>query len=279
MTIRARRYSVRIARSTRVPVRYSRISSYAKRRRAYATVAMALVVLLGPISVIGAAGSAGAASRSRSGAGTSMSRGLVPTVPIRAFERPPRLRAASILRPSVNVAPSPDFLASGRCVSVARRYQCTNPCVTSSMTWPASNDSVSCTNYVLRAINRARAMEGFAPMVLPANWYSLTISQQLFVVANLERTVRGLAPYLGINAALSAGGAPAPPARGAKPQAPPVGRGGPPRHPGGRGRGAAPRRTVAKRSDDRTEVRRWPRRRGRLRLRWRVGRWVFGFGG
>ena len=41
-------------------------------------------------------------------------------------------------------------------------------------------------------------------MVLPSNWYSLTTPEQLFVVANLERTARGLPPYLGINAALSA---------------------------------------------------------------------------
>ena len=41
-------------------------------------------------------------------------------------------------------------------------------------------------------------------MVLPTNWYSLSAAQQLFVVANLERTARGLPAYLGINAALSA---------------------------------------------------------------------------
>jgi hypothetical protein len=41
-------------------------------------------------------------------------------------------------------------------------------------------------------------------MVLPSNWYALTTPEQLFVVANLERTARGLPPYLGINAALSA---------------------------------------------------------------------------
>lgn len=41
-------------------------------------------------------------------------------------------------------------------------------------------------------------------MVLPSNWFSLTTPEQLFVVADLERTARGLPPYLGINAALSA---------------------------------------------------------------------------
>jgi len=41
-------------------------------------------------------------------------------------------------------------------------------------------------------------------MALPSNWFSLTIPEQLFVVADLERTARGLPPYVGINAALSA---------------------------------------------------------------------------
>ncbi|HEY5093245.1 MAG TPA: hypothetical protein VII60_08260 [Acidimicrobiales bacterium] len=41
-------------------------------------------------------------------------------------------------------------------------------------------------------------------MVLPNNWYSLTTAQQLFVVADLERTARGLPAYVGINSALTA---------------------------------------------------------------------------
>ncbi len=72
------------------------------------------------------------------------------------------------------------------------------------MTWPVFSNSAGCTNYVLGAINNARAVEGLGPMSLPSNWYSLTTGQQLFVVVNLERTARGLPPYLGINSALSA---------------------------------------------------------------------------
>lgn len=41
-------------------------------------------------------------------------------------------------------------------------------------------------------------------MALPSNWYTLNVTEQLFVVADLERTARGLAPYLGLNAVLSA---------------------------------------------------------------------------
>jgi hypothetical protein len=72
------------------------------------------------------------------------------------------------------------------------------------MTWPTYTNGVACTNYVLGAINVGRSDEGLAPMVLPTNWYSLSVARQLFVAANLERTARGLPAYLGLNAALSA---------------------------------------------------------------------------
>jgi hypothetical protein len=72
------------------------------------------------------------------------------------------------------------------------------------MTWPTYTNGVACTNYLLEAINAGRSNEGLDSMVLPTNWYSLSVDQQLFVVANLERTARGLPAYLGLNAALSA---------------------------------------------------------------------------
>ena len=72
------------------------------------------------------------------------------------------------------------------------------------MTWPSYTNDTQCTQYVLGAINAARSVEGLASMVLPTNWNNLTPTEQLFVVANLERTSRGLNPYLGVNATLSA---------------------------------------------------------------------------
>jgi hypothetical protein len=108
------------------------------------------------------------------------------------------------LNPVANVAPSPDFLASGLCTNPGAGWTCDNPCVTSSLTWPKYTNGVLCTGYVLEAINVGRAAEGLAPLVLPTNWYRLTQGEQLFVVADLERTARGLPPYLGINRALSA---------------------------------------------------------------------------
>lgn len=70
-----------------------------------------------------------------------------------------------------------------------------------------NNNDPTCTNYLLEAINHARAIEGVPPMTLPANWYTLTIPEQLFVLADLERVDRGLPPYLGLNRALSANAA------------------------------------------------------------------------
>ncbi len=111
---------------------------------------------------------------------------------------------ATISDPSANIAPDPDFLASGPCTGTAGAQTCANPCATSSATFTVMDGDPACDAYVLQAIDAARADEGLAPMVLPSNWTSLSTGEQLFVVANLERTARGLAPYLGINAALSA---------------------------------------------------------------------------
>ena len=110
----------------------------------------------------------------------------------------------SHLNPSANIAPSPNYLTSGTCTQTATGWSCANPCLSPSLAWPAVDNAPSCTTYVLAAINNARSLEGVPAMVLPTNWYQLTTGEQLFVVLNLERTARGLPPYLGINAALSA---------------------------------------------------------------------------
>ena len=106
--------------------------------------------------------------------------------------------------PAVNIAPSPDFLQAGSCTGTPGNFTCANPCVSSSLTWPAYSGGMACSNYILLAINAARSAEGLSPMVLPTNWSALSPAQQLFVVANLERTARGLPAYIGLNAALSA---------------------------------------------------------------------------
>ena len=109
--------------------------------------------------------------------------------------------------PSANVSPSPNFLVAGASSFVNGIWTNTNPCVVGSATginWPAFTDDPACNEYVLAAINNARAIEGVKAMVLPSNWYQLTLVEQLFVVADLERVDRGLPPYLGINSTLSA---------------------------------------------------------------------------
>jgi len=105
--------------------------------------------------------------------------------------------------PKSNIAPKPNFLRSATCTSTGSAWSCDNPCVSSqTATFPIYSNNQTCSTYVLQVINAARKLENVPPMVLPTNWYSLTPQEQLFVVANLERTARGLPPYLGINRAL-----------------------------------------------------------------------------
>ena len=118
----------------------------------------------------------------------------------------PAPKAVSISNPSANINPDPDFLVSGQSTFVGGVWTNTNPCVVGSATgiaWPGFIDTPACNNYVLTAIDNARSREGVGPMVLPSNWYTLTTPEQLFVIADLERTARGLPPYLGLNATLT----------------------------------------------------------------------------
>lgn len=116
------------------------------------------------------------------------------------------LSAAGILpprNPSSNIAPKPDFYLSGRCTSDGSGWRCPNPCVGKNLKFPAYDDGQSCAVFVLRALNAARANEGVTAMVLPTNWQRLSAPEQLFVLADLERTARGLPPFLGLNRVLS----------------------------------------------------------------------------
>ena len=112
--------------------------------------------------------------------------------------------------PASNLAPHPNFLSSGSCSVTHVAQPCTNPCVSivgrgSSLhiRFPAFTNETSCTRFVLRAINVARSVEHLTPMVLPTNWYRLDASEQLFVLADLERTARGLPAYVGLNRSLT----------------------------------------------------------------------------
>ena len=84
--------------------------------------------------------------------------------------------------PPASIPPSPNFLDS----CSERGY----------------DDSVGCLEASLAAIDNARSREGIGPMQLPGDWNGLTPEEQLFVVTNLERTARGLAPMSGMESLL-----------------------------------------------------------------------------
>jgi hypothetical protein len=132
----------------------------------------------------------------------------VPVTTTTIAKSPPVAKVpSSIPNPNANIAPSPNFLVTGHCTFANGVWGCDNPCVAGSATalsWPGFTNGVACADYVLQAINHARAVEGIHPMVLPNNWFSLTTPEQLFVVADLERTARGLPAYVGLNSALNA---------------------------------------------------------------------------
>lgn len=60
----------------------------------------------------------------------------------------------------------------------------------------------ACQQALVADINAARALEHVRPLVLPRGYARLTGAQQVFVVTNLERVDRGLAPVSGLSATL-----------------------------------------------------------------------------
>jgi len=95
---------------------------------------------------------------------------------------PPDESDTGIADPARNVTPDPDYL---------------NICAPSGI-----DDSAVCIDAVLAAIDHARTLEGVRPMVLPTDFAQLSVPEQLFVAVNLERVDRGLAPFVGMTAAL-----------------------------------------------------------------------------
>lgn len=107
--------------------------------------------------------------------------------------------------PSANVPPVPNFLATVTCTETGSgTYTCPSPCFDSAGNWPVNYNHLACSAWLARAITHARALEHVAPLVLPSNWTSLTLPEQLFVVLDLERSARGYPPYVGLNTDLSA---------------------------------------------------------------------------
>jgi len=87
-----------------------------------------------------------------------------------------------------SIPPNPDFTSSGVCGGGA-------------------NDSAACTTAIVKAIDNARASEpvlGIPGSFNVAAFDKLTPAEQVFAVADIERTARGLAPMAGMTAQLDA---------------------------------------------------------------------------
>jgi hypothetical protein len=68
----------------------------------------------------------------------------------------------------------------------------------------AVNTSSACELSFTEQINEGRAAERIGPLILPSNWGSLSIPQQLFVLTDLERSARGLPTITGLSENLDA---------------------------------------------------------------------------
>jgi hypothetical protein len=66
----------------------------------------------------------------------------------------------------------------------------------------ASGSGQQCQDAVVEAIDVARAAEGVGPLELPSYYDSLTLSQQILVLADLERVGRGLPGFGGLSSQL-----------------------------------------------------------------------------
>jgi hypothetical protein len=62
--------------------------------------------------------------------------------------------------------------------------------------------SSTCLSGALSDFNRARAKEGLRHLILPSNFRSLSVPEQLLVLANLDRVARRLQPFVGLNSTL-----------------------------------------------------------------------------
>ena len=110
--------------------------------------------------------------------------GAIPTTSLVNFN----LASFATSNPPADINPNPNFL---------------NICNQSGNL----DNSATCQNATLLAIDNARAQEGVGPMHLPANYDTLSLPEQLLVVVNLERQDRGLATFAGLTQTLDSAAA------------------------------------------------------------------------
>jgi hypothetical protein len=93
--------------------------------------------------------------------------------------------------------------STGQCTYDTKgSLQCQSPCYPHGTF--AYNDSKTCTDLLLKAINEAQVSEHRHQFVLPAGYLSLDAAKQLFVLVNLERISRGIPPLAGLSPYLNA---------------------------------------------------------------------------
>ena len=97
--------------------------------------------------------------------------------------------------------PSPVFTAqlARRADPVVNR----EPSAATEQACGAAPFGTACEVAVVTDINAARAAEGVGPMILPSNFNSLSVPQELLVLANAERVSRGLVPVSGLSGSLN----------------------------------------------------------------------------
>jgi len=155
--------------------------------RAVSTVA----VVAGVVSV-NARGGAWAADAARTVPARHTHAGIIGVVHPDAGTVPPA-------NPSVSLSPSPNFSGNGSCQG------------------GVMDDSTGCDQSAIQAIDNARAnpnVDGIGKLLLDSSvsstalpaFQAMTVPQQLFVVANLERVDRGLPPVTGLTTQLDSVG-------------------------------------------------------------------------
>ncbi|MDA8393503.1 MAG: hypothetical protein M0Z87_12065 [Actinomycetota bacterium] len=148
------------------------------------------------------------ASHAAAGSGAAGSAGMVRrTVPVaKTGARPgalasPRPHLSTSLRRAAPVAADVAAQASSTGVAASGSLVDIPPTAAMSRWCFSAATRLQCDSASLLAIDAARSSEGLGPLKLPSNWSSLDSSQQLFVVTNLERIARGLAPIGGLSVA------------------------------------------------------------------------------
>ncbi len=111
--------------------------------------------------------------------------------------------AAAVLAAAATVLPFWGAGASAQSLSPALASPPANIPRTQAMDQACQvGPGLGCQQAVVAAIDSARSAEGVGPLVLPSDYDSLTVPQQLLVLADLERVDRGLPGFVGLSSQL-----------------------------------------------------------------------------